>query len=732
MVAWGRAVRRGAVAVVAVVAWGYVVAVVASGAVAVLVSGTVRSKGAGSGSGLDLAARKKRGGFDVFTAQGFDNWKKVNDGKKCGFLVHVGSTPCSQHNNAVRECQAILNQPNHIENILEEATDREKERNRLRLRTSIAAVKWLTFQSCAFRGRDETPQSKNRGNFIEMLKLLGEFNPEIASVILENAPKYCKYTSPDIQKEILSIFVMKVRKHIREEIGDAKFSILVDETCDVAKREQMALVFRFVDINGVLQERFFDLIHVKNTKALTLKEELCTVLSKYGFDIQNLRGQGYDGASNMKGELNGLQALFLRECPYAYYVHCYAHRLQLALVAAAKDVVPVTQFFQHLLFIVNTVDSSSKRHDELHDAQMVELARLLAVDELETGQGENQIRSLRRPGDTRWGSHLGSISSLMNMFKAVSSVLQNLGADSTAGANRADGDTSFRYLTSFEFVFVLCMMREMLEITEQLGQALQKKSQDIVNAIRLVQTTKVLLEKMRSDDGWETFFGQVVEFCMNHDILIPNMEETYILRGGRARRQPEHFTKERYYRVEIFRATIDTQLAELNLKFNEKVMDLLSISVTLVPRNGFAYFQTKGICRMVEKYYPLDFNQQEMIGLERQLNHFTIDASTNEDMKNISTLVDLCRGFVKTGRHRIFNLVDRLIRLLVTLPVSTATAERIFSVLKIVKTRLRNKIEDQYLANSLLVQVEGEIVEHYTYDDIISDFKDLKNRRADF
>ena len=100
----------------------------------------------------------------------------------------------------------------------------------------------------------------------------------------------------------------------------------------------------------------------------------------------------------------------------------------------------------------------------------------------------------------------------------------------------------------------------MLEITEQLGQALQKKSQDIVNAILLVQTTKVLLEKMRSDDGWETFFCQVVEFCMNHDILIPNMEETNILRGGRARRQPEHFTKERYYRVEIFRATIDTRI----------------------------------------------------------------------------------------------------------------------------------------------------------------------------
>jgi hypothetical protein len=241
------------------------------------------------------------------------------------------------------------------------------------------------------------PESKNRGNFIELVKLLAEFNPEIANVVLENAPLNAKYTSPDIQKEILSIIAVKIRKHIHDEVGDAKFSILVDETCDVSKREHMALVLRFIDKDGVLQERFYDCIHVKNTRALTLKHEISHILCNHSFDVQNLRGQGYDGASNMKGELNSLQALFLRECPCAYYVHCYAHRLQLALVASAKDVVPVSQFFQKLLFIVNIVDSSSKCHDELHDAQMVELARLLAIDEIETGKGGNQIRSLRRP-----------------------------------------------------------------------------------------------------------------------------------------------------------------------------------------------------------------------------------------------------------------------------------------------------------------------------------------------
>jgi hypothetical protein len=127
------------------------------------------------------------------------------------------------------------------------------------------------------------------------------------------------------------------------------------------------------------------------------------------------------------------------------------------------------------------------------------------------------------------------------------------------------------------------MMSEILDTSEDLGKALQKKKQDIVNTVRLVHSTKVLLEEMRSDEGWELFILTVIEFYAERSIDIPDLEATYILRGGRARRQPDHFTIERYLRVEIFRATIDNQLTKLNLRFNEKEMDLLSISVTLIP-----------------------------------------------------------------------------------------------------------------------------------------------------
>ena len=50
------------------------------------------------------------------------------------------------------------------------------------------------------------------------------------------------------------------------------------------------------------EECFFYVMHVRDTTALTLKKEICAVISHYNLHIENIRGQGYDGASNMRGE----------------------------------------------------------------------------------------------------------------------------------------------------------------------------------------------------------------------------------------------------------------------------------------------------------------------------------------------------------------------------------------------------------------------------------------------
>jgi hypothetical protein len=142
----------------------------------------------------------------------------------------------------------------------------------------------------------------NQGNFLELVKLLASYNKDVKAVVLENAPRNAKYTSPDVQKEILSIYARKVQVAIREEIGNSKFCIMVDEARDESKKEHMAIVIRFVSKEGHIMERFLDLIHVKDTAAVTLKESIYAVLADNNLSVNDIRGQGYDGASNMRGE----------------------------------------------------------------------------------------------------------------------------------------------------------------------------------------------------------------------------------------------------------------------------------------------------------------------------------------------------------------------------------------------------------------------------------------------
>ena len=80
-----------------------------------------------------------------------------------------------------------------------------------------------------------------------------------------------------------------MKKAIREDIDDVKFCIMVYETHDESIREQMTVVFRYVDVEGFVKKRFFRLIHVVDTTALTLKNGIYFLLYQHCLDIQNIR-----------------------------------------------------------------------------------------------------------------------------------------------------------------------------------------------------------------------------------------------------------------------------------------------------------------------------------------------------------------------------------------------------------------------------------------------------------
>ena len=85
--------------------------------------------------------------------------------------------------------------------------------------------------------------------------------------------------------------------------------------------------------------------------------------------------------------------------------------------------------------------------------------------------------------------------------------------------------------------------------------------------------------------------------------------------------------------------------------------------------------------------------------------------------------------FEKKGKN-IYPLVDILIQLILTLPISTIITERAFSKIKIVKIRLRNQMNDDFLINYLIVYIVKEIAERFTIDMIINDFNSMKERQV--
>ncbi|XP_060217323.1 uncharacterized protein LOC132644730 [Lycium barbarum] len=193
----------------------------------------------------------------------------------------------------------------------------------IRLATSIRVVRLLVKQGLAFRGHDESKASLNR---------------EI----------------------VLSCMIETIKGIIKELNGDY-FSLLADESFDVSRKDKMAVVLRYVDRRGFVMERLLDIVHVKNTSALALKGAIVNLLSQHSLSLSCVRGQCYDGASNMQvGEL--------------------AHLV--------SD-------------ILNVLAASYKRMDDYRESQRKRIQEALEKGELKTGRGLHQELGISRVCDTR-------------------------------------------------------------------------------------------------------------------------------------------------------------------------------------------------------------------------------------------------------------------------------------------------------------------------------------------
>ncbi|XP_020396600.1 zinc finger MYM-type protein 1-like [Zea mays] len=657
-------------------------------------------------------------GNDAFVTKGFFGW---NNKKRLD--THVGGIG-SYHNEAVKRCNNLLNPNQSIEFALKKQQDIAKEEYFIRLSTSINAVRYLLHQGLAFRGHDESEESDNKGNFLELVKLLAEQNEKIKRVVLKNAPDNHQMVAPCIQKDITNCFSEIIVSSIIEEIGGDVFCLLVDESADVSDKEQMAVVLRYVDKHGVLKERLIGVVHVTETTASCLKSNIDALFSKYKLSWKQVRGQGYDGASNMRGEFNGLRALIMRENGSSYYVHCFAHQLQLVIVAVAKKNDDISDFFDMISLLLNVAGASCKRKDMIRQSQQERVEKAIGSGQISTGTGLNQEQSLQRPGDTRWCSHYKTLKSLNSLFPSVVEVLEYVEKDGPNDKKKRQARGLLDYLKDFDFVFHLHLMLMILGHANSLSLCLQRKDQDILEAMSEVKLTKQKIQQIR-DDGWECLLERIYSFCEEHGIPKLEMEEQYIDRHKP--RSKTNRTNYQHYRWDCLNSVLDLLLIEFNDRFGETNSNLLTYMAALSPKNCFGDFKVESLMELA-KLYPDDFSSDELKDLAHDLPIYIDNIQADERFSNLNTITELAKEMVDKNKHLAFPLVYRLLKLVLVLPVATASVERCFSAMKIVKTILRNRIGNTFMNDCIVCFVEPAYLATISDNVVIDRFQKMENR----
>lgn len=644
---------------------------------------------------------------------GFTDWSKLNP------RVSAHEETSAHEDAKIRwvELQMRLEMNATIDNVHEENINRIASNWREILKRILDCIRFLCRQNLAFRGHREILSStQNAGNFLELIKFLGKYDPVVREHLVraQAKPNTVSYLSPLIQNEFISILGRRVLDVILEEVREAKYyAIIFDSTPDLAHVDQMSQVLRYVKIAGgnvEVKETFLGFLQLKEKNAEALTKLILEKLAEDQLDIQDIRGQGYDNAATMSGVHRGVQRRILDLNPLATYFPCNNHSLNLAGVHSAQVSVNATTFFGTLNRLFVFFSSSTHRWEIMKE--------------------HVPRKTVKRECETRWSSRYDAVDAVASSFECIIAALEQLrdGVNETADT-RSDANILLSCLMSYTFIAYLTFWHQILKEVNDAQVFLQKPGLGLDDCATKLGSLVLFCQEER-EKVVDVANEKTMAFCAENGIATERRTRCRRRLAGEIGEDAGLSLQDEVRREQL--QIIDQLHKEMNertgsiVEVNRMFGFLTNMEILMdATKDGII---STAVDLLTGTYNDISAGElrNEIQRLRRHINAYVL--RTEEAVASWSAL-DLLRWVVRWGHETSFPNVFISLRTFLTMCVSVASCERSFSKLKLIKTYLRSSMGQERLSSLALLSIERDIMDTIDFDSVIDKFAAIKARR---
>ena len=576
-------------------------------------------------------------------------------------------------------------------------------------------------QNIAFRGHDESMDSANRGNFLELADLLAT-ESEVFRNRRDGLAANATYLSPDSQNALLESAARCVLAKIQARLKNSGMYAIITDCCTDMVADNLSICVRSVDMDsGAVHEHFvqFAALSANELTAAHIAAKIEFVLQqgdRFEVPLELCVSQASDGASVMSGKDNGVQKIIrdLTKNP-CLFVHCYAHRLNLVLSVSCTDLQAAKEFFDLIRKTIHFVNVSVKRKAIFSDFQSRDTSK-------------PQVLVLPDVCGHKWNFRERAVSVIHSRYDHLLQTLDSIAEDGKAD-ERFEAEGILSQLVLPANIFLLIVMSDLFSQLGPLSDVLQAEKCDIASALQLAAAHVQVLKDKRCDEYFHKVWTLASQLAGRNgiDLVVPFKRRRLIssrLRGNLTDSTLGHrdleasLTPEEHFKVTVFFPVMDRVIQEMERRFSddETVPMLKSLSACHPDSHNFLDIE---VLRPLVDAYDLDKSG-------RLVSQIDVCKLIIQGITKPGSISELIAMLTPAGG---FPDLRRVLQLALTVPIANVAAERSFSSMRRIRTYVRSTMIEQRLSSIALLNIESELARNIDVDAIVDIFAKLPSLR---